>query len=176
MWPSRAPESQKNSGPTFVTMIAWMCKEDPKWCWFVCCIPFCGRVGPWRYNIFPCHAYPAAYSQDLHRLPLGDWVCCDCYQSPLTWRSGNMTIDGDGREIGQHNPVVEVINVWSGPRSLSTSLMYSFAQVQQQQHQCSLSQIPVNLLGASIMSISLTLFGNPGSCRGSKLHSSKDSV
>jgi hypothetical protein len=46
-----------------------------------------------------------------------------------------MTVDGDGggatrdEKARDRQPVVEVINVWSGPRSLSTSLMYSFAQV-----------------------------------------------
>ena len=39
-----------------------------------------------------------------------------------------MTVDGDGGEA-RDQPAAEVINVWSGPRSLSTSLMYSFAQV-----------------------------------------------
>lgn len=47
-------------------------------------------------------------------------------------RSGSMKVDGNGVEAIQEQngmgPVVEVINVWSGPRSLSTSLMYSFAQ------------------------------------------------
>lgn len=47
--------------------------------------------------------------------------------------SGDMELQTDGNkaigaeESGGEN--VEVINVWSGPRSLSTSLMYSFAQV-----------------------------------------------
>lgn len=36
-----------------------------------------------------------------------------------------MKLDKEGNGVAE----VEVINVWSGPRSLSTSLMYSFAQV-----------------------------------------------
>jgi hypothetical protein len=36
-----------------------------------------------------------------------------------------MKLDKEGNGVSE----VEVINVWSGPRSLSTSLMYSFAQV-----------------------------------------------
>ncbi|XP_024378737.1 branched-chain-amino-acid aminotransferase-like protein 1 [Physcomitrium patens] len=43
-----------------------------------------------------------------------------------------MKVDGEGFEVmGEEKSrdcAVEVINVWSGPRSLSTSLMYSFAQ------------------------------------------------
>ena len=47
---------------------------------------------------------------------------------------GAMKVDGDGSEAieGEEaawGSAVEVINVWSGPRSCSTSLMYSFAQV-----------------------------------------------
>jgi hypothetical protein len=47
---------------------------------------------------------------------------------------GAMKVDGDGSEAIEGEEAawgnaVEVINVWSGPRSCSTSLMYSFAQV-----------------------------------------------
>lgn len=55
-------------------------------------------------------------------------------------RGDIMKVDGEGFEVmGEEKSrdcAVEVINVWSGPRSLSTSLMYSFAQV--------VSHLPLN--------------------------------
>lgn len=45
-------------------------------------------------------------------------------------KEGRMTLGDDTSKLTNlEEGRVEVINLWSGPRSLSTSLMYSFAQV-----------------------------------------------